>query len=49
LILELSGKLKTAYDDLPIKGGDIVSILKKGRKHHFAPANFLLLKYELVK
>lgn len=44
LILELTGKLKTAYGALPIKGGDVVSILKKGRKHNIAPANSLLLK-----
>ncbi|OEU84193.1 MAG: hypothetical protein BA873_12255 [Desulfobulbaceae bacterium C00003063] len=44
LILELTGKLKTAYGNLPIKGGDVVSILKKERKHNIAPANSLLLK-----
>lgn len=44
LILELTGKLKTANGELPIKGGDVVSILKKGRKHKVAPVNFILLK-----
>jgi len=44
LILELTGKLKTANGELPIKGGDVVSILKKGRKHNVAPPNYLLLK-----
>ena len=44
LILELTGNLKTAYDSLPIKGGDVVSILKKGRKHNVAPVNYLLVK-----
>ncbi len=44
LILELTGKLKTAHGELPIKGGDVVSILKKGRKQNVAPANSLLLK-----
>jgi len=44
LILELTGKLKTAYGELPIKGGDVVSILKKGRKHNVVPPNSLLLK-----
>lgn len=44
LILELTGKLKTAYGGLPIKGGDVVSILKKGRKHNVAPRNLILLK-----
>ncbi|MEA3468578.1 MAG: hypothetical protein U9R57_10205 [Thermodesulfobacteriota bacterium] len=44
LILTLTGKLKTAYGELPIKGGDVVSILKKGRKHKVAPTSFLLLK-----
>ena len=44
LILELTGKLKAAYGDLPIKGGDVVSILKKGKKHNVAPVNSLLLQ-----
>ncbi len=44
LILELTGKLKTAYGKLPIKGGDVVSILKKGRPHNVTPANSILLK-----
>ncbi len=44
MILTLTGKLKTAYGELPIKGGDVVSILKKGRKHKVAPTNSLLLK-----
>ena len=44
LILTLTGKLKTDYGELPIKGGDVVSILKKGRKHKVAATNSLLLK-----
>lgn len=44
LILELTGNLKTAHGVLPIKGGDVVSILKKGKKHTVAPSNSLLLK-----
>lgn len=44
LKLELTGNLKTAYGALPIKGVDVVSILKKGRKHIVVPANSLLLK-----
>lgn len=44
LMLELTGNLKTAYDALPIKGGDVVSVLKKGRKQNNVPANSLLLK-----
>ncbi len=44
LILELTGNLKTAYGNLPIKGGDVVSILKKGRKHNVVPMNFILSK-----
>lgn len=44
LILDLTGNLKTAYGDLPFKGGDVVSILKKGKKHNVAPGNSLLLK-----
>ena len=44
VILELTGNLKTANGGLPIKGGDVVSILKKGRKHNVVPANSLLLK-----
>ena len=47
LILELTGKLKTAHGELPIKGGDVVSILKKGRKQNVAPANSLLLNSTL--
>ncbi len=44
LILELTGKLKTAHGNLPIKGGDVVSILKKQRKPIVAPANSILLR-----
>ena len=44
LILELTGELKAAYGGLPFKGGDVVSILKKGRKHNVAPTNLILLK-----
>jgi uncharacterized repeat protein (TIGR01451 family) len=44
LILDLTGKLKTAYGGLPIKGGDVVSILKKRKEPIVAPANSLLLK-----
>jgi len=44
LILELTGDLKTEYGGLPFKGGDVVSILKKGRKHNIAPTNLILLK-----
>ena len=44
LILELTGELKAAYDRLPIKGGDVISILNKGRKHNVAPTNLILLK-----
>ena len=44
LILELTGELKAAYGALPIKGGDVVSILKKGKKHNVAPTGLLLLK-----
>jgi len=44
LILELTGELKAAYGALQIKGGDVVSILKKGKKHNIAPAGLLLLK-----
>ena len=43
LILELTGNLKTAFGGLPFKGGDVVSILKKGKKHNVAPINSLML------
>ncbi|MEA3548490.1 MAG: hypothetical protein U9R66_12595 [Thermodesulfobacteriota bacterium] len=44
LILELTGNLTSAHDKLPIKGGDVVSILKKGRKHNIPATNCILLK-----
>ena len=44
LILELTGNLTSAHDKRRIKGGDVVSILKKGRKHNVAPVNSILLK-----
>jgi len=44
LILELTGNLNAAHGSLPIKGGDVVSILKKGRKHNVVPMNFILSK-----
>jgi len=44
LIFELLGNPKSTHGYLPIKGGDVVYILKKGRKHNVSPANSLLLK-----
>jgi uncharacterized repeat protein (TIGR01451 family) len=44
LILELTGHLRTEDGGLLFKGGDVVSILKKGKKHNVAPANSILLK-----
>ena len=44
LVLDLTGKLKAAHGNLPIKGGDVVSILKKQRKPIVAPANSILLR-----
>ncbi len=44
LILALTGTLTAANGGLPIKGGDVISILKKGKKHSTPGQRFLLLK-----
>ena len=43
LILELTGKLKTAHENLPVKDGNVLSI-KKTKEPVVTPANSILLR-----